>query len=67
MQFLMRKKKNGRAHLWDGRDTICRMHSTGGLTPNRYEVTDGAEGLKICHMCNTMWKGRENATEHRLA
>lgn len=40
------------AHIWTGKDTCCRMMSTGGLGPRRsYRVTETPEGRRICVMC----------------
>lgn len=42
------------AHIWTGRDTLCRMYSTGGLgkKPLRhYEIDDAPKGRKVCGMC----------------
>lgn len=45
-------KKNQRAHLWDGKNTLCRMWSTGGLrAKKKFGVYDSNMGRKICHMC----------------
>lgn len=49
------RKPSAKAHLWDGRDTACRMWSTGGMQTARpgwaVRTTAGARG--ICHMCQT--------------
>lgn len=38
------------AHIWDGIDTLCRMHSTGGISrPGR--VTESTEGRSVCRLC----------------
>lgn len=38
-------------HLWDGSDTFCRMHSTGGLASRHYTVSPTSEGRHICSLC----------------
>lgn len=49
-QYLVRRKGKGKAHLWDGNDTACRMYSTGGLSKKRYVVADDG-GRKLCGNC----------------
>lgn len=49
--FLVRRSGPQVAHLWDGLDTVCRMFSTGGMKPSRYDTTDGPGDLRICAMC----------------
>jgi hypothetical protein len=46
---LHRKKA---AHIWTGRDTLCRMASTGGLNRKRYEVSDDPGERFICQICS---------------
>ena len=53
-QFLVRKRKPRVAHIWYGKDTACRMYSTGGLTKSKYAVTKGSCGLSICTMCSNV-------------
>ena len=50
-QYLIRRRKSRTAHVWTGKDTACRMASTGGLDMKNYEVTTSTGGLKICPMC----------------
>lgn len=38
-------------HIWDGRDTACRMWSTGGLVKRKYVFTISREGRKTCKNC----------------
>lgn len=56
MKYLIKVqgKKQKTAHLWDGTDTLCRMFSTGGLNPSKYEITDHKGERGICFMCNTV-------------
>lgn len=49
--YLVRKKRGGKAHYWEGTDTKCRMASTGGLSMRKYLVTDHPGDRLICHMC----------------
>ena len=50
-KYLAHKRKISHAvHLWDGRDTLCRMWSTGGLNPKNYQTTDRFSGL-VCQLC----------------
>ena len=51
MEYLIRKRRNGRAHLWLYGDTLCRMASTGGLNYRRYTVRADNPGLPLCTMC----------------
>lgn len=44
-------KENTAAHLWNGKDTVCRMASTGGLNLRRYKVFDNTCGKSICKNC----------------
>lgn len=49
-------KRNGgkkRAHIWLGKETACRLSSTGGLNPRRYMVADSPGNREICTMCET--------------
>lgn len=50
-QYLTRKRKPKVAHLWLGRDTACRMYSTGGMRTKRYVVSNDRRDLPICTMC----------------
>ena len=51
MEYLVRKRGTGRAHIWLGVDTLCRMASTGGLRPHRYRLANTHYGLPVCTMC----------------
>ena len=36
MKYLIRASgKKNKAHFWDGKDTACRLWSTGGMNKNR--------------------------------
>jgi hypothetical protein len=44
--------KRGRiAHIWDGKDTACRMASTGGLKLEKCRAVDEIGERAICQMC----------------
>lgn len=43
------------AHIWDGRDTACRMASTGGLSASGYTVTDSPGPRRVCALCKEKW------------
>ena len=60
--YLTRKRKPRVAHLWDGEDTYCRMHSTGGLNPEKFGVSSSAHGLPICAMCQHVREDDEAVT-----
>ena len=53
MKYLIRRgKKKARAHLWLGRDTVCRLYSTGGIkAKSKFIVCDSPENRPICVMC----------------
>lgn len=47
--------KSARSHLWNGKDTLCRMASTGGLGRDyrkRWRVScEPVEDQQICALC----------------
>jgi hypothetical protein len=49
--YLFRRRGNGPIHIWNGRDTACRMASTGGLKLTGYEVCDVPGDRELCQMC----------------
>lgn len=54
MQFLYNElKAKAKYHHWDGRDTACRMWSTGGINQARagWIVVDVPPARALCHMC----------------
>lgn len=62
--YLHRKRvtKKTRVHIWTGFDTACRMYSTGGLRPEKYQVSKTDMGLSTCLMCaNAVASGRKEA------
>ena len=52
-KYLFKKKEYKKAHIWTGKDTICRMWSTGGLgyLSAGYCLFDNCAGREICTMC----------------
>jgi len=48
-------KQSGKKHIWDEskNDTYCTLYSTGGMIQDKYEL-DGAEGKKLCKMCQNV-------------
>lgn len=50
--FLVSRKKNRRAHIWTGADTICRMASTGGLPLKKYLIVQTIDpDHLVCEIC----------------
>lgn len=45
------------AHYWNGKDTLCRLWSTGGMNPRRkWIVAPDPQGHPICTMCINVTK-----------
>jgi hypothetical protein len=44
-------KAKSAAHYWDGKDTLCRMYSTGGLSKLKQQIFNDPMGKPICSMC----------------
>jgi hypothetical protein len=65
MQFLIRGKgKKNAAHYWDGKDTACRMWSTGGMNQGRkWSVHDDPGEHPICTMCANVRKNAQMASK----
>lgn len=51
-KFLVPYKSKSKVHLWDGKDTLCRMASTGGVDPLRYRVMKKNPGRGVCANCS---------------
>lgn len=52
--YLHRKKVTDktRAHIWLGKDTACRMYSTGGIKRKwNYTVSKDVYNMPICENC----------------
>lgn len=56
-----------RAHLWTGRETVCRLSSTGGLNPRRYMVADDPGERELCLMCETVFAKDKRKVVHSNA
>jgi hypothetical protein len=57
LMYLLNPKKNkSAAHHWDGRDTLCRLFSTGGLTKHKQEIFNSPMGKPICLMCSNVFR-----------
>jgi hypothetical protein len=54
MYLLNPAKNKSAAHHWDGKDTLCRLYSTGGLTKSKQHVFGDAMGKPICLMCSNV-------------
>ena len=52
------KKKSKVVHLWTGSDTVCRMHSTGGMSKHRKHILTSTNGKSICVMCSQSFQKR---------
>lgn len=53
-QYLLNtKKRKSKAHFWNGKDTACKMWSTGGMNQRRdgYVILTDHHGKEICNMC----------------
>ena len=50
--YLAKKRKSKVVHLWTGKDTVCRMYSTGGIKSAEYEIITNTLGRNICTMCS---------------
>lgn len=51
MKYLIRKKKPKCVHVFIGGDTLCRLYSTGGLSPSKYTLSTNDSNLPMCKMC----------------
>lgn len=50
--LISRTSENRAAHIIDSNgDTLCRLLSTGGLSPAKYRVADDKGARRICQMC----------------
>ncbi len=51
-QFLIRNRgKKQKAHIWLGKDTACKMWSTGGLKVSGFDLHEDTQDKDICTMC----------------
>lgn len=52
MQYMFKVKQlKSRAHIWNGKDTVCRMWSTGSFRKHKYQIQTDLGGRQICHQC----------------
>ena len=51
MEYLIRSRKPKVIHIWNGKDTACRLYSTGGLVKDRYIALSNPPNLPVCTMC----------------
>jgi hypothetical protein len=51
MLYLIHKSHKKRAHIWNGADTVCRLHSTGGIPKSKYRVADEPGPREVCQLC----------------
>ena len=51
MKYLISKNMKSKTHIWNGKDTTCRMFSTKGLTQSRYELTNTVGKKGLCKIC----------------
>lgn len=75
MEWLIRNKGgSAKAHVWIdgdiGKDTACRMWSTGGLRRDRYRVLDQRGLHQICWNCQNVLgvplEGRNDESAERF-
>lgn len=59
----MINKYYGAAHLFDGKDTLCRMYSTGGLNKKKMVIVDNQEDRELCSMCSNVYRGMVDTAE----
>lgn len=63
MKYLVAVKpswKRKKSHLWDGKDTLCRLYSTGGIAGEKYMLSDSPREAGICQLCRTKHPELEN-------
>ena len=57
MEYLIRNKgAKVKAHLWNGKDTFCKMYGSGGMNTSRFSLYKSANGKDICTMCKNNYK-----------
>lgn len=56
IRYFVRKTGGQTAHIWTGRDTLCTMASTNGLSRRKYEVVYEIGDKKLCQMCENVKK-----------
>ena len=57
MEYLIRDKgAKVKAHLWNGKDTLCKMYGSGGMNTSKFSLHLGTNGKDICTMCTNNGK-----------
>lgn len=46
-----KRAHRAKAHIWNGTDTLCTMHSTGGLKDETYEFFPDPNNKVVCKNC----------------
>jgi hypothetical protein len=49
------KKAKSAAHWFDGKDTLCRMLSTGGMNKSKMRAFSSDQGHEMCNMCGNVF------------
>lgn len=49
--YIVNRTGTGVAHAWTGRDTACRMYSTGGLKRSKYDYAISPGDRPMCANC----------------
>jgi hypothetical protein len=49
--LICRKRKDTKAHIWDGEDTLCTMVSRGELYRENCDVHSSPMDREICFIC----------------
>ena len=53
VETFLAHRKSGVHHYWDGWDTACRMHSTGGIPSlKNYTTVRAIKPARLCPMCS---------------
>jgi hypothetical protein len=65
MKLLARKKRteHTKAHLWNGKDTECKMWLSGGIVKDKYEIVDNVPLGGICKMCQNNVRKRSQKND----
>ena len=52
MYLIRNRGSKQKAHIWTGKDTVCRMWSTGGMKQKSFTVNKTTLGKDLCLMCS---------------
>ena len=52
MYLIRNRGSKQKAHIWTGKDTVCRMWSTGGMKQESFTVNKTTLGKDLCLMCS---------------